>query len=620
MVSRHSLFLFLLLVLLTPLVAQRPAPSVQTEIAGGANKTTFETKLGKIHVNLPDDMAAGDTISGTVIAEPNGKTEKEKQRNTGELNGYVVELENQKSPVSGGVIQRVVLAPTMLARSLILLDSKGKQLAVMPILVLPSAPTAPKAFDLPTLGQTGRPLQIRGPFDGDSSNTSAKIGDTDAKVIAESPRKLVVETPRNVVGPSEIKVTENGTTATGAFRNLKIDLTAPKTSLLKGESTELHVQVNGLEGIAKAVEVQLQNQSPSNINISGGNTQNIVVQPSQVKVDGTFPWSTNVTGTGNGPFIITARVTQEMFFPPSSPGTSTPSPTSSPTPVVPAQTNAKQLDAIVTPSFAQCSPPSGQTNSGPLDSPSTIPSGSARAFPKDRIAKTLHGMWRGQVTRDPAESKNDLSKDVDYFWIFDTTRGEGLIIAQRTGDDSTAGLKPVPNAPKLKYLICPHEGSRPTVEKGSEIHEFVKVSDSIEDAPRILEKATGLKSGTERLTLADLWKGIVASGYFKSLPDVGIAGGFFKPLRLELVPNPIGPAQVWMSWDAEYYGGGSTGPNFNPGVPIKRAEYSQFVGTTTASGDFLVSSPGNGQSYKVEAIRGANPRRAFDSVVLGPLQ
>ena len=266
----------------------------------------------RVKVSLPDDMAAGDTISGTVIAEPSGKTDKDKERNAGELNGYVIELETQKSPVSNGVMRRIALAPTMLAPSLILLDSKGKQIAVFPIVLLPSAPTAPSTVNLPPLGQTGRPLQVQGPFDGDSSNTSAKIGGTDAKVIAESPRKLVVETPGNVVGPSEIKVTENGTTARGAFRNLKIDLTAPKTSLMKGESTELHVQVNGLEGITQPVQVQVRNESPSNINLNGGNTQNIVIQPSQVKMDGSFNWTTNVTGIGNGGFQITGKLPDNL--------------------------------------------------------------------------------------------------------------------------------------------------------------------------------------------------------------------------------------------------------------------------------------------------------------------
>ncbi|MGB7922964.1 MAG: hypothetical protein WCF57_06940 [Pyrinomonadaceae bacterium] len=284
---------------------------------------------------------------------------------------------------------------------------------------------------------------------------------------------------------------------------------------------------------------------------------------------------------------------------------------------------AKQLDAIVKPSLAQCSPQSarlksGQLTSGRIDPASIIPTRNAREFPKDRIAKTLHGMWRGQVF-------GDYNKDlrVDYFWIIDTKRNEGLIIAQRTGNESMAGLRPVANAPKITYLMCANEGYIPSSEGGSQIHEFTKVSDSIEDAPQILQKATGLKLQTERPTLSELWQEIVALGYFKSLPAVAFAGALFKPIQLDLVASEIGPAQVSMKWDGEYYGGGATSLKFPPpGVPIKGVEYTQFVGTTATSGDFLVASPGNGKLYKVESFQAEDYSYdlAFDSVTVGPLE
>jgi len=281
---------------------------------------------------------------------------------------------------------------------------------------------------------------------------------------------------------------------------------------------------------------------------------------------------------------------------------------------------AAQLDAIVTTELADCSTQSSQLSakgaqlqSGRIDPARIIPTRNAREFPKDRVAKTLHGMWRGRVLGD------DKDVGVDYFWIMDTKRSEGLIIAQRTGKETMAGLKAIPKAPKLTYLMCAHEGYVPSKET-PQIHEFVKVSNSIEDAPRILQAATGLKVRKPQATLADLWQGLVAMGYFKGLPAVAYAGGFFKPLQIERVANEMGPASVSLKWDGEYYGGGSTSLKFTKGVPIKGVEYTQFIGTTTRSGDFLVSSPGNGKLWKVEAISGAEYDLAFDSVVLGPLQ
>jgi hypothetical protein len=270
---------------------------------------------------------------------------------------------------------------------------------------------------------------------------------------------------------------------------------------------------------------------------------------------------------------------------------------------------AQQLDAIVKPSLAQC-----QLMSGKMVEPSSvIPVTSARAFPKASVARSLHGMWRGQVYGDTKEAP------VDYFWIIDTRHSEGLMIAQRTGRESMADLKPIANAPKITYLMCAHKGYIPATDTAL-IHEFVKVSDSIEDAPRILEKATGLKFRKARARLSDLWQEIVASGYFKSMPAVAFAGALFKPIQIETVTNDIGPAQVSLKWNGEYYGGGSTSVKFTPGVPIKVVEYTQFIGTTASSGNYLVSSPGNGKLWKVEAISGGNYDLAFDSVVLGPLR
>ena len=294
----------------------------------------------------------------------------------------------------------------------------------------------------------------------------------------------------------------------------------------------------------------------------------------------------------------------------------------------PRTLTVQQIDAIVKPSLSQCTAPTirtaaGATTNPRLDPSSIIPTSNLRDFPQARVVRTMNGMWRGQVIGSPLDAKYEKTKEgnVDYFWIFDMPRREALIIALRNGNNSTAGLGPLPNAPKLSYLICAHEGYIPTVEKGSEIHEFTKVSNTTRDAAEVLTKATGVKfRGGARATLSDLWKQIVASGYFQSLPAVAFAGGFFKPIRIERIPNPVGPPNVQMSWDAEYYGGGTTWIKFTPGVPMRGVEYSTFVGTTATAGDFLVSSPGNGKLAKVEAAAGGDYDLAFDNVSLGPLQ
>ena len=68
----------------------------------------------------------------------------------------------------------------------------------------------------------------------------------------------------------------------------------------------------------------------------------------------------------------------------------------------PRTLTTQQLDAIVKPSLSQCSAPTIQTATGQtkiprLDPGSIIPTSNTREFPVNRIARTMHGMWHGQV-------------------------------------------------------------------------------------------------------------------------------------------------------------------------------------------------------------------------------
>jgi hypothetical protein len=281
---------------------------------------------------------------------------------------------------------------------------------------------------------------------------------------------------------------------------------------------------------------------------------------------------------------------------------------------------AAQLNTVVKADLDDCSPPATTLKSGRTDAAAIIPTSNAKSFPKDRIAKTLNGVWHGQVLGD------DGHVGVDYFWIIDMKRNEGLILAQRSGKETVAAPQPsvAATAPKFTYVMCAHEGYIPSKDS-PQVHEFTKVSDDISNAARIVYEATGVPIKKARATLADIWRALLAARYFsdpKYADQHGIAyaGGFFKPMRIEPVASAIGPSQTSMRWDAEYRGGGATSLRFTPEVPVSGVEYAQFVGTSAGSGDYLVASPGNGRLWKVEAIRGAAYDLAFDRVVLGPLQ
>jgi hypothetical protein len=283
--------------------------AVASDTVSGLNTTTFDTPKGKIYVNLPDDISAGDTLSGTVVAEPEGQDDKTRTRNQGELAGYVVQLENQQSS-SVERLLKLSIPATINTTYLILKDKNGKEVARSDVPVGKQQATAPQEFGLPTIGQQGRPVEVTGNFDGDSGTTNLMLGDEELQILAESPRKLVARNTSNKVGVNQLVVREQGRTAVGQFRSIGLSLSAPKLDLLRGEQTTLTVKVFGLEGIKSPVPLVLENRSPGVIQMGGANRETIMISPSQVQA-GTYTTQRPLTGIQRGGFTIVGTVTRD---------------------------------------------------------------------------------------------------------------------------------------------------------------------------------------------------------------------------------------------------------------------------------------------------------------------
>jgi len=281
---------------------QQDTPKVSTASRGGLQTVTFDTLEGRVVVNFPDDMMAGDTISGTVIAQPRGQSVEERAKNLAELSGYVIELKPPAGSKQGDVtkvplsalgsseIRYRLYLPSFArsggqpqpASSQRLLEVSMKNVtpgttgpadvppAFAPpqgnIIVWTGHDIAPPLgvviaensnFVLPKIAQQGRPVEIRGPFDGSFENTKVTIGGEEVFILAESPRKAVFASLTDTTGPAELVVQEGKTETKGEFRNLKLRLSAPKINLVKGESTTLTIQVSGLQGITEPVPLHL---------------------------------------------------------------------------------------------------------------------------------------------------------------------------------------------------------------------------------------------------------------------------------------------------------------------------------------------------------------------------
>lgn len=237
-----------------------------SQSANGLLTTSFETARGKVIVYLPDDMRPGDMISGTVVEIPSA---------AGSLSGYVIEVGGTKIPVSQGQFKIVV--PKISSASLIIMlkDAADSEVGRNVVPVKASTRPRPPNFVLPRLGQTGRSIQITGPFDGDSSDTRCIVAGTPVPIRAESPREVVIDIPTERVGNTNITITEGGQIARSDLRIVGVSLSAPKTRLAKGEKTTLSVKVTGLEGITQNVSLDIQTTGV--VATEGGNQQRITI-------------------------------------------------------------------------------------------------------------------------------------------------------------------------------------------------------------------------------------------------------------------------------------------------------------------------------------------------------
>ncbi len=275
-------------------------------VVTGLSVATFTAPQGTIYVNLPSDMAAGDTLSGTVVAEAKGEDPKQRTKHQRELSEYVIEFGQQQQTISAGGILRLV-APAA-ATYLILRDKKGKEVCRSEVPVASSLPAIPE-FTLPTLGQEGQPIQIIGSFDGQLDTTRVNVGGQDMQLRAESPRRVIAVNTSNRAGLTEIELREGNQVRRGPFRSLGISLSAPKLNLLRGEGTTLTIVVTGLEDLRESIPLVIENKSPGVISMGGGNLQQVMIAPGEVR-QGSYTTERPLTGIERGGFTITATVTR----------------------------------------------------------------------------------------------------------------------------------------------------------------------------------------------------------------------------------------------------------------------------------------------------------------------
>lgn len=273
---------------------------------GPLNIQSFETREGKITVFLPP-LSSGATISGTVYLEPDGRTEKERGANLTVLKqAYNLTLDNLNVPVQSNSFQLQI--PTTQGSSVPLrLTTSGGQLIKSEQLQLTSLPSSAIRISIPPYVVSGDVTALPGNFDGSSKTTSLKINGENITVIAESPAALYFNAPATQTGPSTIECSDKGKTKTARINVVSLGLSAEKTNLRRGQQTQIHIKVTGLEGINEKVPLTIENRSPAVITLEGGNNQRVTILPADTQ-EGVYNTTRNIQSLITGGFSVTVLI------------------------------------------------------------------------------------------------------------------------------------------------------------------------------------------------------------------------------------------------------------------------------------------------------------------------
>ncbi|HWS90099.1 MAG TPA: hypothetical protein VN282_24230 [Pyrinomonadaceae bacterium] len=293
----------------SPSPSPQPSPQVKLErdyrfksvSSPGLNTHILMFPNGsQLKINLPNDLAVGDTFSGTVQTEATGKDEKARARNQAEIDKSVLLIGGQPIRAAERIFTRTIPPQLSASEPFVVLKVKGKEVVNvrLPISPTPAHPTA--STQLPTCGQMGRNIVIMNHGDGIITPTDfTSVGETQLQTLAESASMRVVENVSQTAGLTEIKYSEQGSQVRGPFMNLGVALTSPNTNLQTGQTTEMELIVSA-PGVQQTILLDLINNTPGLVTISGGDRQQFTIHLADVQADGTYRKKFTVTAISAG--------------------------------------------------------------------------------------------------------------------------------------------------------------------------------------------------------------------------------------------------------------------------------------------------------------------------------
>jgi len=229
---KEAIFFYIVIAIFAFVLQTFALEKVKTEIdeVSGLQIIIFETQNGKVNVHLPEEIKAGDMISGTIEVIPTGTDKNTVLNNLDILNKRSIEINNESVLINDKVIKfKLPKSTTGGVTYIVLNDENGEEISRNYITYQNSSISinfvqtpSPWEYQTPPLGKAGIASNIKGPFDGNFGTTSIMIGQTSIRKIAESPRILIYENPLNMHDNTELLLIERGVEVKRKYKNIKV--------------------------------------------------------------------------------------------------------------------------------------------------------------------------------------------------------------------------------------------------------------------------------------------------------------------------------------------------------------------------------------------------------------
>ncbi len=275
----------------------------------GLTTASFPTQYGNVKIYLPDDIRQGETISGTVVAEPKGNKARQTEKNLAGLSKFSVSINGNKFIVSSKpAVFKCTLPPNITSPVPIdMVDPGGNRAQLIVPLKTMNTPEISEGCGIPSHALVGEPARISGNFDGDASNTKCSLNNQPTQILAESPRQciIIVQSDRGPIRTFDVQVNEKGQQkCSRQMSGVDMHVTTGGLKLRKGQSTFIDVKLTGLQNLPDKAVLTIVNTTPNVVTMTNGNIQVVPIPPLPDSAQGTFSIHCPAVSITTGNFVV----------------------------------------------------------------------------------------------------------------------------------------------------------------------------------------------------------------------------------------------------------------------------------------------------------------------------